>query len=176
MISVSPEDFRKHTWEYFHIHASQRLTTFNFYIVISALLTSGLVATFRNEVKFHEIGIFLGLMLPFISFVFCKLDMRNRQLIQNAEAALKYLESQYDLSNFEVSTNGKPHILKLFSYEEHQTNIRKRIRSYCPWKNHFSYRRCFQWVFIAFCFAGIFGAIISLFKLLNPPIAVTGFF
>ena len=29
---MTEDDLRKQTWDYFHMHAAQRLTTFNFYV------------------------------------------------------------------------------------------------------------------------------------------------
>ncbi|HYJ92297.1 MAG TPA: hypothetical protein VEV84_13385 [Pyrinomonadaceae bacterium] len=80
--------FRQQAWDYFAIHASQRLTTFNFYLVIATLLTTGILASFQKQYEIRFAGIVLGLLLLIFSFVFWKLDQRNKHLIRHAEKAL----------------------------------------------------------------------------------------
>lgn len=89
--AVTKEE-REYIWNYFHMHASQRLTTFNFYIVMSTLLATGLFATLEGNTRVQPIDVVLGLLLILLSFVFYKLDRRNKVFISNAENALKYME------------------------------------------------------------------------------------
>jgi len=60
----------KRAWDYFELHANQRLTTFNFYVVISSLVTTGLLATFEKQYRTPYLGIGLGVLLTLLSFVF----------------------------------------------------------------------------------------------------------
>ncbi len=90
----------------------------------------------------------LGLLLTFFSFVFSKLDRRTRNLINHAEAALTFLDDQHNLNDID----GQPHPLRLFSRDNELT------RSANLWPlltGHFSYSRCFRWVFNAFAVTGI---------------------
>lgn len=85
---INMETIHKQAWDYFQLHSTQRLTTFNFYLVIASVLTAGLVSTFQKDFIFPIAGMALGGLLSFFSFIFWVLDRRNSQLIKNAEAAL----------------------------------------------------------------------------------------
>jgi len=47
------------------------------------------------QLKAYPIGAAIGLMLAFISFIFWKVDERNKHLTKTGEHALKELESRY---------------------------------------------------------------------------------
>ena len=93
------------------MQAGQRLTTFNFYIAISSLLSTGLVASFKTDIDFPYLGIVFGLLLILFSFIFWKLDQRNGDLIKGAEATLKFFEAKSTLED-EADI---PHVAKRFS-------------------------------------------------------------
>lgn len=158
---MCPEELaatRKYLWDYFQLHATQRLTTFNFYIVLSTLLTTGLFSTFQKEFVLIPVGVILGLLLVLLSFVFWKLDERNKGLIKNVESGLKYLELQ---------TPSKPEgeVTKIFCYEELSTERIRMQRSVWPWKNLYSYSESFRFIFFLFAALGLIGAIASLYRL-----------
>ena len=45
-----PDDFlRKQAWDYFVLHAGQRLTVFNFYIVISSVTATAYFSSFKID-------------------------------------------------------------------------------------------------------------------------------
>lgn len=156
--SMTDNILQKQAWDYFQMHASQRLTTFNFYLVISSLITTTLFSTFQKDYQFYCIRVIPGLLLIFVSFVFWKLDIRNKELIEIAEASLKFFEANNQIKD----SGNRPHIAKVFSREEYETN-RKRInkRKFSFWENHFSYSDCFNLVFICFGIVGILGTIIA---------------
>jgi hypothetical protein len=154
-------DFRQYAWDYFHYHASQRLTTFNFYIIICTLGATGYVAAIKEE-RTEPFGIFMGLLLIVLSFIFWKLDLRNKQLIENAEDALKHLESETVLQE----TPESPHVLKIFTYEEAQTNrAKKKPKSFRLWKPHYSYSNCFNVIFFVFGALGLLAALYAAIAL-----------
>lgn len=155
--AVTKEE-REYIWNYFHMHASQRLTTFNFYIVMSTLLATGLFATLEGNTRVQPIGVVLGLLLILLSFVFYKLDRRNKVFISNAENALKYMEK---CNNIPYRDN-EVHPLKIFSREEHLTNSLKAEASFWPWMNHFTYANCFLLIFVSFGILGMLGTILAL--------------
>lgn len=155
----SQVDFRGQAWQYFELHASQRLTTFNYYIVISTLITTGIFATFSKDYTAPSLGIAGGLLLLFFSFVFWKLDERNRQIIKGAEAALKFFETSSDLAD---SADG-PNVLRLFTRDDFLTARRRAARTW-PWNKHYSYTTSFNWVFRAF---GAFGLLAVAFSALK---------
>jgi hypothetical protein len=137
-------DLQEQAWKYFDLHASQRLTIFNFYIALCSAIAAGLVATFHKEFIYPNLRILLGFLLVLFSFVFWKLDDRAKLLIKNAEAALKFFEEQ---DAREVS------VAHVFRREEILTADAKSSRL------HLSYSLCFSLVFASFALLG-FGTLV----------------
>lgn len=160
--STSREAARKQAWDYFQMHSSQRLTTFNFYIVISSVVTTALFSTFQKDYKVPVLGIPLGLLLILFSYIFWKLDLRNKQLIKGAEAALKYFESTWAFEDKE----SEPHIAKIFQHEEFATQKRKDSNSALPWKSYYSYSKSFNIIFLGFAVVGLVGIVIATIRFL----------
>ena len=150
---------RDYAWNYFQLHAGQRMSTFNFFIVIAALLTTGLASTFVKDFKWQGVGFILGIALVGISFVFWKLDQRVRFLIKHAEAVLKEIE-QKTLSE----SSGDTFIAALFLDEEAKTSEKKKKRNFRFWQRHFSYSNCFETIYFILGLLGFLGAIGSLMK------------
>ena len=150
-------DQRTYVWNYFKLHASQRLIAFNFYIVISTAIAAGYLFTIESS-STPILAIIFSFTISLLSFVFWKLDVRNKQLINNAEKALKYLET---LTHTQCNTN-ESNFLRIFTYEEEQTNRMKMSKSFWPWKNHYSYSKCFNIVFAAFGILGLLGMVYSI--------------
>src|SRR5690349_3082540 len=92
MSGATLKEQRDYAWSYFQLHANQRMTSFNFFVVIAALLTTGLARSLENDFKYHFVGVCLGFSLMITAFIFWKLDQRVRHLIKHAEAALKDIE------------------------------------------------------------------------------------
>lgn len=67
---------------------------FNFFIVLSGLITAGIGTTVQGPPRLAILGIFLGLMLMLLSFVFWKLDQRAAFLVKHSEAASGKIERQ----------------------------------------------------------------------------------
>lgn len=151
------KEFQTYAWNYFQLHAGQRMSVFNFYIFLAALMTTGLVTTFNVSFQAHYLGILLGALLSFISFVFWKLDERTRFLIRLSEDALKELEGTFKSPN-----NLKdPHPVQLFRFEEFATG-NLPTRRILFWKNQLSYRNSFNLVYLVFSLLGIAGVAISI--------------
>lgn len=151
------KELRQQAWDYFDLHATQRLTTFNFYIVISSVIATALFTILQSS-QAPRIGWLLGGLLVFFSFVFWKLDSRNRDLIRGAEAALKYFEQN---SGFK-DEGEEPHAVKVFLREEFLTSKKRRKNSILFWKNYLSYSDCFRIIFVSFGLTGLAGVILSL--------------
>lgn len=158
MDKANTENDGKYIWDYFQMHASQRLATFNFYIVLSTLLVTGLFTVLKGDFQIPYVGIILGFLLILFSFLFWKLDMRNQTFIKNAENALKYIENQKGLN----CVKGEPHALMIFSREEYLTNLLQNRKSFWPWKKYYSYSKCFIIIFVCFGILGIFGTILAI--------------
>lgn len=82
----------EHAWRYFELHANQRISIFNYFVVISGAVSAGIAATWQGSQHFSIVGIVLGLLLSVVSFVFWKLDQRVSFLIKHAESALAEVE------------------------------------------------------------------------------------
>jgi hypothetical protein len=155
----------EYAWNYFQLHAGQRMSLFNFFVVISALLTGGLATSIRtdNEFEYAIIRILLGVGLMIISFVFWKLDQRVRYLIKHAESALKRMERCL-LTEDEPQDGSSA----LFSVEEQQTAKFPRPRWWKFWEWHMYYSKCFGVVYITFAAIGFLGIVLSVRQLFFP--------
>lgn len=89
----SLKDMLEHAWRYFALHATQRISLFNFFVVISASLSAGLATCLQKGGVFQLVGAGLGGLLALISFLFWKLDQRTAFLIKHAERAITDLEA-----------------------------------------------------------------------------------
>ena len=132
--------FRVYALKYFEIHAAQRLQAFRFYIILS-IAVGGALMHYWEEGDWRPIA--LGLLLSILSIVFFALDKRTRDLIENAEQALKFLDNNL------AKSDGEPHELALFARDQYKK------------ENHplgfISYKTCFASVFAM----GFFGGLIS---------------
>lgn len=79
-----------YAWNWFQYHASQRLTAFNFFLVLIGFL----LVTFAQAVHYDwvAVGCAIGLLGALVSFGFWALDVRNEELIQCGWSALSELE------------------------------------------------------------------------------------
>ena len=144
-------DHRDYALEYFKVHAQQRMSLFNFFVVFSSLATTCMVGTFHEKTRSHMVGIGLGILLVLISYIFSKLDERVRFLVKHAENALKWTEATYNLEDCHDGAQ----VLRLFTCEETLTSA----------EQPFTYAKCFRWTFFAFGLVGFVGAILSAFWL-----------
>ncbi len=81
-------------WKYFQLHANQRVTHFNFFIVISTALISGTLSVLHPEIKLYRLSIGLGLIQVLLAFLFWRLELRNKELVKHAEKVLKAIEKK----------------------------------------------------------------------------------
>lgn len=137
--------YRDYGWNYFSLHAEQRLKTFHFFIALSAVIY-GAIFTILKDLNNGMYIIPVVMLQTFLSFIFWKLDQRNRELIKHAENTLKFIEKS--------TAKDDDEILNLFSTEEENTIRKNETRIYC------SYSRCFNLVFLAFGVGGwVIGAL-----------------
>ena len=154
---------REYAWNYFQLHASQRMASFNFFVVISALFTAGLAGTFGHDFDHHWLGMVLGLGLMIVSFTFWNLDQRVRFLIKHAETALKDLEKTWLDDPEEGSTSN----VALFCLEERRTIEAKAGCDMRPSTWHMSYAQCFAVTYVLFGTIGLVGAIRSIVEVVT---------
>ena len=123
------KELREQAWSYFDRHAEQRLKTFNFYLLLCGGVIAGVVAASKD----HLDGAWpLAFLLSFVSLVFWRLDVRNRQLTKHSEEALKLLEDELPLPD---DPGPLPHRCKLFRREEAETSKLTKF----PAGEYFSY-------------------------------------
>lgn len=162
--SNSPIDIelRKYAWEYFSLHADQRLRSFNFFLILAAILAGGSL-TALNDDLFSRLAPAIGFYaLVLCSFVFWKLDQRTRELIHHGEAALKVIEARLFRSE---PKDKSQRILSIFTNEEETTAAARKGQSWwMPWSRSLSYSDCFRLVFAA---VGIAGAILGTLTVLD---------
>ncbi|MGO9015585.1 MAG: hypothetical protein ACLQF0_11455 [Dissulfurispiraceae bacterium] len=145
---------RSYAWNYFAYHAEQRIKTFNFYIILVAVIIGGCGTALSNINKeyFRLLLSLLGFLLTIISVAFAFLDRRNKELVRNGEAALRYLDEFEELP----SEGSAPHVLQLFSRDDHICSNKPKGLSI---RAHISYSHVFRSIFLVF---GVIGLIIGI--------------
>lgn len=140
---------RKQAWDYFQVHAAQRMTALNFYIVLSSFTATTLFASFKPDSNVAAARPILAILLCIFSFVFWKLDQRNKFLIKNGERALKFFEGQEQVEP----------VAKVFLQEELEANSKELggIRCLLFWRWRLSYSDCFNFLFLLFFVIGLLG-------------------
>ncbi len=145
--SLDEGALREYAWDYFALHAEQRLKAFQFYISLATAVVGGFFLLLRDG-HAHKWMAALGVVLLLLSFVFWKLDGRTRWLVKNAENALEFLDAQHALQDIE----GVPHPLRLFTRDDYYT---KQVAPFPVWTARFTYARCFRWLFLGFSLLGV---------------------
>lgn len=129
-----------HAWAYFNLHASQRITIFNYFVVFSGILTTGLAAAIQAPPRLAVVGVALGLLLCLLSFLFWQLDRRTSFLIKHAEDAIKLQE---------------PVGAQLMTEEVVKTADAKQDEGL------WTYGKVFRSIFLVMAIVGLAGAIVS---------------
>lgn len=146
-----------YSWKYFELHAKQRMDVFDFYVVISALMVTGIGASLEPDHKMYVLSLLLGLSLSLISIVFWRLDLRVKTLIKNSENAMKRLENFFPSMGSESS----PSPIQLFKFEAFTTSAKRAeqtgIRKIIPT----SYSECFNTIYTIFGLIGLISAAMS---------------
>jgi hypothetical protein len=156
MSTEHQSDLRQYAWNYFSLHADQRMKTFNFYIVLSGAIVAGIIAALKENDS-PAIAALLAFILAFLSFVFWKMEQRVRYLVKHGENALKHLEGEIGAE-----------ALQLLNYEEKLTKGLPRIRkTWSPVRAHFTYSTCLNAVFWVIAYGSAFvGCILLLISFL----------
>jgi hypothetical protein len=81
-----------HAWEWFSLHATQRLQSVNFFLVAVAFLSAAFVTAVKEQMYFLAGGI--ALLGACISLFFYRMERRIRSLVQAAECAMEPLEKE----------------------------------------------------------------------------------
>jgi hypothetical protein len=90
---VSSDEVRTYAWNWFAMHAGQRLQLVNFWLVAVAFLATAFVQSQISHVRPIAAGV--ALIGAVASLAFQRLDARTRQLSQVAEDALRGFEDEW---------------------------------------------------------------------------------
>lgn len=154
---ISLVDLQKYAWNYFELHAKQRMSLLNFFVLFATAITAGIVTTIPKE-DTVLIGLLLSILLVVHSFVFRKLDERNCYLTKISEKALMELEILVQCNDKETI---KP--FQLFTYEDYQTKlIRKNQKHKAFWNRQISFSKALKTIFIIYGLIGVIGIIVCI--------------
>lgn len=143
---------REHCWNYFALHAQQRISVFQYFITIeTALITAAIIAIqYKTDLNNPKWAIILGPLTILFSFVFWKIDQRTRDLIKKSEVALRSIEkiiSQKSNSSIQLPFTEDP---------QHDPKIRFYAFPLIP--GRLSYSQSFGIIYVALAF---FGAVLT---------------
>ncbi|MCM1542305.1 MAG: hypothetical protein NC121_13725 [Blautia sp.] len=134
---MNDKDYMNMLWNYFELHANQRMQLMNFFIVLESLMVAGLISLLDAEgnLSIWECGICVGMI--FFAAVFYGLDYRTKKMIKLCESSIKLLERRNNGTQGSVEE-----WIGIFSKEEDYTKNQK-IR--------FTYSKLFgiQYIFFA---------------------------
>lgn len=156
MTETRAKELREYAWKYFDLHANQRMSVFNFFLILAGLLAASYVNSLTAEVPNYGVCAIVANMLLCVAFIFWRLDQRTAFLIKNAEKAL--MEAEKAISS-EVR---EPGVDQLFRYEDGRT---KELTKHW-WSNHLTYGACLRGVFFGFGLAGVLGGVAALWLLI----------
>lgn len=98
-------EVRNHCWNYFSLHAQQRMTAFQFFITVETALIGAGILFLQAKAQFSESKwiVLIGPFVMLLAFIFWKIDQRTRDLIKGAEESLKEIERFFGRSTTIVS-------------------------------------------------------------------------
>jgi hypothetical protein len=145
---------REYVWRHWAFHADQRLRTFHFYILVVTVLVAGILA-YIKDARYPAYAAPGGFLLAIASYVFWRLDCRNRVLIRHAEEILKAIEGG-------IPAEAVPPAFQLFTQEEITTNTARaanraeawwHLRRW--WQVPLSFYQSFRLLFLVFGASGV---------------------
>ena len=80
-----------HAWNWFALHAAQRMQTFNYFLIVTGFMVAGYSSLLENQ---NSVAIGVALLGAWVSYWFSRLDSRTRQLIKAGEETLKLLQAR----------------------------------------------------------------------------------
>ena len=80
----------EYAWRWFDLHAKQRVSMFNFFLLSVGALATAYGLLFREQL--YVVAAVAAFMGVFVSLVSCLLDVRNHELVKMGEKALKGVE------------------------------------------------------------------------------------
>ena len=149
--NITNKEWLDIAWKYFQQHAQQRISYFNFFVVFSTILTTGLVATFQKGFGLPYLGIAIGVIQAFLSVMFWKIDQRNKFLTKHAEEFVKSFESKTENASS-----------MLFTSEEAKTNQQATSdKGKFFFRKQITHSKSYKIIYVFFFVWGVAGSIIS---------------
>ncbi len=139
-------DYRDHLWDYFSLHAEQRLKTFHFYLILETALMGAVLIANKNEIAGNKFLLILGVLMTAFSIIFWKLDQRTRYLIKVSEEGLRGFE-EHAIREFGFERTNAPFL--------NDPQYKSGLRTFPLIEGAFSYSKCFGFVFFIFGFIGV---------------------
>lgn len=139
-MSTTGDKALDHAWGYFVLHANQRITVFNYFVIFAGVLCTGIAASIQSTPRLAAVGVALGGLLIILSFVFWRLDQRTAFLIKHAEDLIATLE---------------PELAPLLASEVQKTTDAKKSQGL------WTYGRAFRTIFWVMGLIGLAGAALS---------------
>ena len=94
----------EYAWRWFDLHAKQRISMFNFFLLAVGALATAYGLLLREQL--YVVAAVAALVGIFVSLVSCLLDVRNHDLVKMGEEALKGVEKAH-LTECRILTDEK---------------------------------------------------------------------
>lgn len=146
---------KEYLWQYFSVHAAQRLQAFNFFLTLTTVLIGAFAAMFKDFQNKPAIAV-LPLLVSILSFIFWKLDCRTKDMIKLAEEGLKELE--------QAPGEGPLKADQIFSKDDRYVANKPRLKQGHILTAYYTYSTCFNFLFFVFGAAGIMTFALILLK------------
>lgn len=147
----------EHLWRFFALHAQQRVSVFNFFVVLAGVISAAIGGALQAGRPLSVVVIALGLLLPLLSFVFWRLDQRNSDLIKISERALRSAEMAC-----------LPDYARIFVREETAGTPTAHADDRVV-QTSWTFRTSFRFIFVFMGVAGILASGLGAYRLFPEP-------
>lgn len=148
---ITDKEWLDLAWKHFQQHAQQRILYFNYFVVFSTILTTGLVTTFQANFQGRFLGVGLGVIQAFLSYVFWKIDDRNRFITKHSESIIREIETT-NTNKYNLFTREETLTLEQFESD----------KSKWFWDRQITHGKSYKIIFLSFFFIGLIGSVVSL--------------
>jgi hypothetical protein len=143
-----------HAWNWFALHATQRLQSVNFFLVAIAFLSAAFVTAIKEQM--HLIACGISILAVCICFFFYRIERRIRSLVHAAEEAMSPFEAEMALT---LGSNS----LKIVQSVE------------TPRRGEWTYSKVFRWLYGSTAAAFLLGFVYVVWKAHGGVIALVEF-
>ncbi|RNC84580.1 MAG: hypothetical protein ED557_06265 [Balneola sp.] len=107
------KELRDYAWNYFMVHANQRMSLLRFFLIVTSIFFAVYIGLKNSENSSFNAGL-VPLVQSIITFIFWRLERRTRELIKVGEDSLKKLDDEIESK---VKSGFKQHY-KLFESDD----------------------------------------------------------